>query len=441
MGYFHSVTLDREKCKGCTNCIKYCPTEAIRVRDGKAVIIDERCIDCGECIRRCPHQAKKAVTDSLDLLSNYQVKVAIPAPSLYGQFKSSISINQILNSLLSLGFDYIYEVAEAAELVTEIIKDKMAKGELKKPAISSACPAVVRLIQVKFPELLENIIQVESPMEIAARIVKDKLRKDLQVDSGKIGVFFISPCAAKVTSVKNPLGVKKSYVDGVISISTIYARLITNLIARDKCSKLEKASGTGIGWAISGGEALALKLDNYLAVDGSENVIKVLEELEMGKLPDVEFFEGQACVCGCVGGPLTIENSYVAKKRIRYLVEKSKGEYSFNINNVNWADINLKAQWTEKLTPREVMKLDNDRVKALAKINQMEEIFKNLPGLDCGSCGAPSCRALAEDIVRGLGNEFDCIFKLRERLRILAESMLELSNKVPPSIGRREDKS
>lgn len=434
MGIYHSVTLDKEKCKGCTTCIKYCPTEAIRVRDGKAVIIDERCIDCGECIRRCPHQAKKALTDSLDLLDSFKINAVIPAPSLYGQFKKEISIDRILNSLLLLGFDYVFEVASAAELVSDLIKAQLDAGKFKKPAISSACPAVIRLIQVRFPDLLEHIITVESPKEIAASLVKEKVQQDTGLKPEEIGVFFISPCAAKVTSVKSPLGRKKSNVDGVLSISSIYSKLMTGLIKEEANVSLHKSGGRGIGWAISGGESLALNSEDYLAVDGSENVIKVFEELEMGKLSDVSFIEGQACLGGCVGGPLTIENSFIAKKRIRSLAEK----YSNNNTLIPLEKVREIARWTEKLQPREILKLDNDRGKALKKMIELEEISKSLPGLDCGSCGAPNCRALAEDIVRGFGSEFDCVFKLRERIGVLAESMLDLSNKVPPSIGKVE---
>lgn len=434
MDYFHSVTLDRDKCKGCTNCIKYCPTEAIRVREGKAVILNERCIDCGECIRRCPHQAKKALTDDFAMLDNFEVKVALPAPTFYGQFKNNISIDQVLTSLVSIGFDYIYEVAKAAEIVSLVIKEKLAKDQLKKPVISSACPAVVRLIQVRFPELLGYIIPVESPMELAARIIKEKISKELNKDFKKIGVFFISPCPAKVTSVKSPLGSKKSYVDGVISISSIYAKIITNIVNIEKSHNLQQSTGLGIGWAISGGEALAVNLENYLAVDGSEQVINVLEKLEMGKLENIEFFEGQACVGGCVGGPLTVENGFIVRQRIRSLIKKSAPKPD-NIS-CQMENISEKVNWTEQILPREVMKLADNRFVAIKKLNLMEEIYQKLPGLDCGSCGAPTCRALAEDIVRGLGHEVDCIFKLREKLRVLAENMVDLSNMVPPAIGR-----
>lgn len=434
MAYFHSVTLEKDLCKGCTNCIKHCPTEAIRVRDGKARIIDQRCIDCGECIRRCPHQAKKALTDSLEVMENYQVKVAIPAPALYGQFKSNITVEQILNTLLKIGFDYVFEAAEAAEILTEVIKKQLAEGKLKKPAISSACPAVVRIIQVKFPELLDNIIPLESPMEIAARLIKDKLSKKLNIPLREIGVFFLSPCAAKVTSIKNPLGNKKSFVDGVISINDIYGKIITNLVKEEDCQHLQYSGEKGIGWATSGGEALALGVDRYLAVDGSENVIKVLEELELGKLPEVEFFEGQACLGGCIGGPLTIENPYVAQGRIRKLANNCPPSSPRSL--LPQEDMEKMMAWQEKIHPREIMRLDDDRRKALEKIKELEKILQELPGLDCGSCGAPTCRALAEDIVRGSGHELDCIFKLREKLKHLAEDMFQLSNKNPPSLGQ-----
>ena len=85
--FYHSVTLDVDKCVGCTNCIKRCPTEAIRVREGKAIITPERCIDCGVCIRVCPHHAKKAKFDHLEMLNRFTYNIALPAPSLYGQFR------------------------------------------------------------------------------------------------------------------------------------------------------------------------------------------------------------------------------------------------------------------------------------------------------------------------------------------------------------------
>ena len=97
--FFHSVTLDYDKCVGCTNCVKHCPTEAIRIREGKAVITPERCIDCGECIRVCPHHAKKAKYDKLEQMNQFEYKIALPAPSLYGQFSNLDHIDMVLTAL------------------------------------------------------------------------------------------------------------------------------------------------------------------------------------------------------------------------------------------------------------------------------------------------------------------------------------------------------
>ena len=284
--YFHSVRLDEEKCKGCTVCIKGCPTEAIRVRDGKAHIIEERCIDCGECIRKCENHAKLAITDSLEDLKRFKYCVALPAPALMGQFRPDVSPEKILGALLKLGFDEVFEVAVGADYVTAAIKEYLKRDQLPKPLISSACPAVVRLIQVRFPDLLPHLIPLETPMEIAAKMVKERIVKEKGIPLEDIGVFFITPCPAKVTAVKEPVGVRKSNVDGVIPIADVYGAILKAIPEVDKTWE-SKATGFGFGWARAGGENAAVGLNNYLSVDGIQNVISVLEEVEMGKLDDV----------------------------------------------------------------------------------------------------------------------------------------------------------
>ena len=202
--YFHSVTLSEEKCRGCTNCIKRCPTEAIRVRKGKARIINERCIDCGECIRVCPYHAKNAITDEFSIIYKYKYRVAIPAPSIYGQFKAEVSRGRILAALKAIGFNYVFEVAKAAEIISEATRVMLRNKEVKTPVISSACPAVVRLIQVRFPNLIENLLKLESPMELAAQIARKEASKNTGILPEDIGVFFITPCAARLPVLKLP---------------------------------------------------------------------------------------------------------------------------------------------------------------------------------------------------------------------------------------------
>ena len=431
--YFHSVTLDDEKCKGCTNCIKRCPTEAIRVRKSKARIIDERCIDCGECIRVCPHHAKKAISDPITSIESYKYRIVLPAPTFYGQFKNAVSRNHILTALKQMGFDYVYEVARAAEIVTDATKRLLLKKGVKKPLISSACPAVVRLIQVRFPNLIDNIVKLKSPMELAAEIAKKKISNKLGIAPEDAGVFFITPCAAKVTSVKAPYEKKKSYVDGVISVKDVYLKILNHLEKMENYEELEHAGFEGIRWASSGGESLALETDKFLAVDGIHNVITILEEVENDRLEDVEFIEALACTGGCLGGPLAVENMYVAKTRIKKIIDEAKEK---NISNVHSESNEGELAWTESIVYKPVMKLDENIIKAMKKLETLELINKELPGLDCGACGAPSCRALAEDIVRGHANETDCIFKLREKVRQLAFQMMELEGKMPPVLDK-----
>ncbi len=432
--YYHSVTLKEDKCMGCTNCIRRCPTEAIRVWGGKARIINERCIDCGECIRICPYHAKVATTDDITGIYEYKYRIALPAPALFGQFNHVLDIEKIINTLISLGFSSVFEVAKAADIVTAATKEVLKDPSIPRPVISSACPAILRLIQVRFPDLIPNILRLESPMEVAAIIAREEFCKDKNVDPDDVGVFFITPCAAKTTSVKNPMGKGVSAVSGTISIIDIYgslSRLVTKTKYDTKIVPKYAASYLGVGWASSGGESKALEIEGHLAVDGIHNIIRVLEEIENNKLPQLEFFEGLSCIGGCIGGPLVFENNYIAKDNIRKLVNimKNVEENPDRGELIEKYKSDPRIHFETELEQREVMKLDDNIVEALRKMEQIEELLKELPGLDCGSCGSPSCRTLAEDIVRGNAYEMDCIFKLRDKVDSLARQMVELASK------------
>lgn len=423
--YFHSVTLDKDACRGCITCVKRCPTEAIRVRNGKAQIIKERCIDCGECIRVCPHHAKHAVTDPLSAIDRFKYKVVLPPPSLFGQYKRQEDLELIRAALREMGFDAVYEVAAAAELVSDATRRLLEKDEIKKPVISSACPAVLRLIRIRFPNLLEHVLPLSAPMEVAAQLARKKAVEETGLAPEEIGIVFITPCPAKVTAIKNPMGTEKSDVDLAVSVSEIYPAL---LAAMNKCAKeglgpeTAQSGRTGLSWGNSGGEAAATFTVRYLAADGIENVINVLEEMEGDRLADQDFVELNACPAGCVGGVLNIENPYVAATRMKQL----RSYRPVACNTLGGAEIPDEIRWDAAIRPVEALRLDPLPEQSLKMMREIEEIESRLYGLDCGSCGAPSCRALAEDIVLGFSTEDACIYLLKDKVDAVRSSMLSL---------------
>ena len=414
---FHSVTLDDEKCIGCTNCLKRCPTEAIRVRNGKAIIDTDRCIDCGECIRVCPQRAKKAQYDKIEILDNYKWKIAIPPPALYSQFDNLDDIDYVLNGLIGIGFDSIFEVSRAAELISEYTRKFLGSVKSKRPVISSACPAIVRLISVRYPYLCENLLNYQPPVELAAKMArKEIMEAHPELGSEDIGVFFISPCPAKVSYARYPIGVEKSEIDAVLSISEIYFKLVSEMKKIDVPVPMAKSGIIGISWAGTGGEAAALLGDKYLAADGIENVVKILDGLENENISGLDFIELNACSGGCVGGSLNVVNPFIAKARIQRL----RKYLPLSLNKIpDEITDDSEILWTTKLVPKPVMQLDNDIQEALKKVAAIEEIIKHLPGLDCASCGSPSCKAHAEDIIRGDAKESDCIFFMKEKIQEL----------------------
>ena len=422
--FYHSVRLNHELCMGCINCIKRCPTQAIRVRNRKAQINSKFCIDCGECIRVCPHHAKVAIYDMLDTLKEYEYTVALPAPSLYSQFNNLDDVNIVLNGLIRMGFDDVYEVGAAAEMVSEATREYISKYYKGTPFISTACPSVVRLIRVKFPNLISNLLPLKPPIEVAAHLAVKRAMEQTGLPREKIGIFFISPCPSKVTYVKSPLGTAESEVDRVLAIKDVYPQLISYMQTVDAdAPDMMTAGKIGVGWGRRSGEASGLFSESYLAADGIENVIRVLEDMEDQKFSNLKFVELNACNGGCVGGVLTVENPYVAEVKLKWLnkympVAKSRLDQ----------DARAIVDWDEPVEFEPVFNLGDTLAESFSRFNQVERICKKLPGLDCGSCGAPTCKALAEDIVRGEADEKDCIYHLRENLHKMSQEVTMMAD-------------
>jgi iron only hydrogenase large subunit-like protein len=402
-----SIMFDKEKCKGCTNCMKRCPTQSIRLKNGKAAINHKKCIHCGECIKICPYNAYSPEYIETHKYKNYKCKIAIPSTTIYGQFPKGTEICKIQNSFLKIGFDFVYDESWASELVSKAIKKKIDSSKDQRPLISTNCPSVVRLIKIRYPSLMEHLISLEDPMEISAKLARNRAKKLLQLDDNDIGVFYVSPCPAKILAVTEPIGIHKPSIDWVVPLNTIYGDLYKE-VKKETGYCYSNPSLQGIKWAVTGGQSESAGLTNYIAVNGMENIIDILDEIENGKADDVDFVELLACVNGCVGGTFTIENPFIAGKNIEYIINNTKKDNLLN------SDLEKFDEFFEQGIFDLSMEGESHSVKvnmseAVARMDKIKEIVSKLPGLDCGSCGAPNCYSLAEDIYDNNADLKSCV--------------------------------
>ena len=436
--YFHSVELLRDKCQGCVSCVKVCPTEAIRVRNGKAEILGDRCIDCGACAAKCPYHAFHIQVDPLAILDKYDYNIVLPPPALYAQFAPSVSREDIWQSLVKLGFNEIFDVALAAEYAACELKEYINKYTGgAKPLISSSCPAVLRLIQVKFPELINQVVPILAPEELAAIYLRKQVAQRIHMPADKIGIWYISPCPAKEANILQPVDVQSSALSGSIGLGEIYGMVLKSL---GGAAQLQVPAGSsyGLSWGAYGGEMLSAALPNALSVHGIENVSELLEQISMNKMPHLDYVECSACQGGCIGGVLAAENKYVAESNLRQRISDMRVQEPATREETLAQTMCLEAfpssaDYHKELVARPMMQLDDDIMEAMRKFERMEEVLCSLPGLDCGACGAPSCQCLAEDIVQGKAHEIDCIFKLRSSVHKLAQGMADLVKQIPIS--------
>lgn len=412
----HSVKLIEENCKGCTKCMIRCPVEAVRLKNSRAVIYKDKCIDCGECIRVCPYNAHVAEKDNIEEIKNYKIKVVIPSVALYSQFGDNINPIIINEAVKSLGFDEIYDMTYACDIVSEIVKKELKNTT--SPAISSFCPAIVRLIQTSYPNLIEHLVRVLTPIEVSAYLIREKYKKE-GYDRKDLGIFYLTPCVARITKRKDSIINEDIEINGNIAISDIYPMLLKYISKRENTEPFSKCSMsyTGLSWGIIGGQSKALGIKEYISVDEVENVIKILEDIERGKLQDVRYVEAFACTQGCCGGLLLVENPFNANRII--------AKYANCLTNTNMKE-EIKEGYMDKFTADYINKesyqcFSGDFYEAVKKMKWMNRLINNLPGIDCGQCGSPSCRAFAEDVVRGLTGISCC--KMIKEGDVLIEDM------------------
>jgi iron only hydrogenase large subunit-like protein len=426
--HYHSIRFDAARCNGCLACMRACPTQAVRVRNGKAHMLEDRCIDCGECITACAEGAVRPLTSSLAELAQFDYTVAIPSPALYTQFDAEVSPGVIHDALRRCGFDDVASLSWSCCAVTLAIEFFLAEHRGPYPLISGFCPTVVRLIQVNYPDLIGHVLPVIAPREVAARQAKAGIAAETGLPAERIGAVYVTPCPAKMVSIIDHPGLERSHIDSVVSIRDLFPLLkpAVREAQADGVVRREPETAAGMSWAFSTDLPSSLPAEDTMSVAGLPNVVRMLDDIEKGRLGRYALIECHACPEGCVSGALTIENPYVARARAIRL-RQSLGEDA----PMDRTDLLRRHEAGEFLLPRPIgawpsAAAERDLPGAIARMKQRERIRAYLPGINCGVCGSPTCEAFAEDVVGERVEEQACIFVRQRQIENMVRQLTRL---------------
>ncbi len=414
--------------------MKVCPTEALRVSAGKAGIHADWCIDCGECYRVCPTRAIRVMDDDFKQIFGFKHRVLLVPSVFFAQFKDSVPRETIYNIIGELGFTEVCTVEQSVDTLVGEINDYLNTCE--KPAISSFCPAVIRLIQVRFPSLVDNIMKLLPPIEITAQYYKRRFQQS-GVDDSDYGIFYLTPCIAKIAAVKSPVGGYTSPITGVINMDFFFNKVYLAYKQRIPITSSiiinSELSSKGVLFPTTGGESSNIN-GRTLAIDGMKNVIDFLELLENEEITGVDFLEIRACDESCAGGILSHRNRFLTAESLKNYSHKVPENHNLIEEYKRYCSAVVHM---DKIEPRSMVKYDKDIELAIKKMENARRLKTILPGIDCGACGAPSCEALAEDIVRDQADVNSCIF-LRTIFEKRGEISLEDTIRIMESIWGKE---
>lgn len=415
--YFHALQVKPEKCVACMKCVRVCPTQALRIRNGRVVMDEDRCIDCGKCISACKYGALIPWSDKFSIIKNKKYRVAIISNAYAGQFSENVDYRTAKKALLHIGFDKVICESQISRTYIDLVHKYINAHQSVKPVLASNCPAIVRLIQVRFPSLLPNLLHLESPRTMIAIQTRQKLIEEKEFKPEDIGLYMIVPCIAQVTAVHQPEGKLDNIADGAISIQDIFAEALEVLKDAVQDDSEMPVNTPGLDWAISRRAASDME-DNRtrtLSVCGVDNVIEVLLKIENHQIDPYDYIVLDSCTVGCTGGVLNVENPFIAASRLRHILHKSE---SAPLESKPFMEMMQNGSFdVEPLEGRSIMKLSSDIKSALEKMKKIHQINAELPGLDCSACGSPTCIALAEDIVEGKSTIEDCVVLMRKKLK------------------------
>jgi len=424
--YAHGFVISDDRCVACLACMRVCPTCAIRVRRGKAVVLSELCIDCGSCLAACPHGAIVATTGSLeDIASRFAFKVAVPSPVLFGQFPGEIHADHVVQGLLAAGFDAVWDYGIELELGARATLDYLDAWDGPRPVINMMCPVILRLIQVSYPRMTEQLVQLQPPREIAGRTIKKWYADQLSVSPDQVAAIYVTACQARTISIIQPAEGGRSYLDGSVGIPQVYNAVLSAARAAARAEPAAERTGpelvrsaAHLRWATPRVFARRMQGRGYLSVTGLAKVIEVFDDIERGRLKGIDFLEGYACWAGCANGNLTVDNVYVSQGKLQALMARLPETDPLTEAEVERRRPSEDFSLEQPFAPRAAVHAGDLRER-VRRVKEAERLAAELPGVDCGLCGAPACAVLARDVAGGAATIEECVFVSDARLREL----------------------
>lgn len=391
------LTLKKSNCKNCYKCIRHCPVKAIRFSGNQAHIIGDECILCGHCFVVCPQNAKEIVNETEKvkvLLQSYPVYVSL-APSFIANYEG-VGINSMRKSLKKLGFADVEETALGATVVKNEY-DRLLREEKRDIVISSCCHTVNLLIQKYFPKELPYLADVLSPMQAHCA--------DLKKRHPNAKTVFIGPCVAKKDEAQHYEGI----VDAVLTYEELTEWLNQEGITLEKETDSQEESRARF-FPTTGGILKTMNLDapgyQYMAIDGIENCISALKDIENGNINHA-FIEMSSCVGSCVGGPV-MEKYHPSPVREYLAVAEYAGKKDFVVEQPDSHDLRKHFSLIERTNKMPSETEIDAALRQMGKMSKRDE-------LNCGSCGYNTCREKAIAICQGKAEASMCLPYLQKK--------------------------
>ena len=403
------LTLKKSNCKNCYKCIRHCPVKAIRFSGNQAHIIGNECILCGQCFVVCPQNAKEIVDETekvkVFLQSGDPVIVSL-APSFIANYEG-VGINAMRKALKQLGFYDVEETAIGATIVkTEY--ERMLKEDERDVIITSCCHSINLLIQKHYPQALEYLADVVSPMQAHCKDIKSRFPNAKTV--------FIGPCVAKKDEAEHYEGI----VDAVLTFEELTEWFkVENIelekeMDKDICSRARFFPTTG---GILKTMAQDIPGYTYLALDGVENCIAALKDIIDGKVHKC-FIEMSACVGSCVGGPVMEKYHHSSSVKDFIAVSGYAGTKDFEVSQPKAVELKKNFGYIEQ---RSQMPTDMEIMNVLRQMGK----FKPSQELNCGSCGYNTCREKAIAILQGKAEISMCLPFLKDKAESFSDAIVK----------------